>query len=684
MLSFSIPVLILLVATAVVLSLLISSTLNELIEEEGKNTVLLVKDLASETYQLNQERTNANGAMALDLVNGQVVLDQENPTRLRVEDQTDSTKNQNIEIPTMTFGGRPFAQDHAFVDRMESLLGGTFTIFQRIPQGLLRISTNIRRDGQRVVGTYIPTSSQVFQRVSRGETFRGRAQVVGKYYITVYSPLRDVNGDVVGVVYAGVEEANLDSLTEKIREIKIQDSGYVSIFNEMGDMVIGPPDAQTNVRDEAYFKQIKDEGLRELSFVRDGREWKGFATEVEAMKWFILEQVPVDEINAPLTALVGVLIIAMLILLIVTVIISYLVGTYLVKPIHAVVEIADRVAAGDLNTTIDFTRNDEIGQVASSMQNMLVSLKEKGDVLEMMSQKDFTSDIRRASQDDGLAESLIQMRDALLEILSSVQIAADQVVTGSDQVSSASQNLSQGATESAASLEEISSSINQVSGQAKQNAQGATEANRLAEDAKQSADKGDQEMQTLQEAMKDITSSAIEIGKVVKTIDDIAFQINLLALNANVEAARAGKYGRGFAVVAEEVRNLAVRSGQAVQETTEIVETALGNIQKGDELTKKTAEQLRLITGYSSKVAQFLVEIAAASEEQSDAMDQISKGLEQVDLVTQSNTASAEETASAAEELAGQAKMLLEAVRQFKLRRGEQGPYLLTHKEEDF
>jgi methyl-accepting chemotaxis protein len=532
-------------------------------------------------------------------------------------------------------------------------------------------------EGQRAVGTYIPTESPVYRSIAQGQTARGRFFVVDAYYITIYIPLRDNTGEVVGVIYAGVKEANLDSLRQKIQSIHLQDSGYISIFNGNGESIISQEGDTRSVQEESYFDDITQKGLKQVSFTRDGEEWRGYADKVEAMDWYILAQVPQDEIDAPVRSLVGVLVVAMLILLVVTVVVSFIVGTYLIKPIMALVNIADSVAAGDLNTAIDFSRNDEIGQVATAMQKMLDSLQEKGEVLEMMSEKDFTSDIRRASPQDALAGSLIQMRDALHEILSSVQIAADQVVVGSDQVSSASQNLSQGATESAASLEEISSSLNQVSGQAKQNASSATEANRLAEEAKKSSDQGDQEMQTLQSAMQDITNSAIEIGKVVKTIDDIAFQINLLALNANVEAARAGKYGRGFAVVAEEVRNLAVRSGQAVQETTEIVETALTNIQKGDELTRQTAKQLQKITTYSTKVAQFLVEIAAASGEQSEAMDQVTKGLEQVDLVTQSNTASAEETASAAQELAGQAKMLLQAVRQFKLNDGQRKPLLL-------
>jgi methyl-accepting chemotaxis protein len=174
-------------------------------------------------------------------------------------------------------------------------------------------------------------------------------------------------------------------------------------------------------------------------------------------------------------------------------------------------------------------------------------------------------------------------------------------------------------------------------------------------------------MNQLKDAMANISHSSDEIKKVVKVIDDIAFQINLLALNANVEAARAGKYGKGFAVVAEEVRNLAVRSADAVQETTAMVDESVRNIENGNGLTDKTADQLGEILTGASKVAEFLEEIAAASKEQALAIEQVTEGLSQVDQVTQSNTASAEESASAAEELASQAEELRASVADFRL-----------------
>ncbi|MDZ7794213.1 MAG: methyl-accepting chemotaxis protein [Spirochaetia bacterium] len=174
-------------------------------------------------------------------------------------------------------------------------------------------------------------------------------------------------------------------------------------------------------------------------------------------------------------------------------------------------------------------------------------------------------------------------------------------------------------------------------------------------------------MQQLAEVMEKINASSDEINKVVKVIDDIAFQINLLALNANVEAARAGKYGKGFAVVADEVRNLAVKSTDSVKETTQMVTETVTNIKQGTEAAEATGKQLTSIVEGSGKVANFLEEIAQASREQAQAIEQITEGLDQIDQATQASTASAEESASASEELAGQAQQLRSMVAQFKL-----------------
>ena len=236
---------------------------------------------------------------------------------------------------------------------------------------------------------------------------------------------------------------------------------------------------------------------------------------------------------------------------------------------------SESIAQGRLDIELDVDQKDEIGQLMNSLKRMLESFRYKAGEIKLIAEGNLTRDIEKASDDDGLGQSLIEMSNSLNTTLGQVNMSVEQINIGADQVSQASQSLSQGATESAASLEEVSASVTQINSQSRQNAENATEANGLAKQATEDAEKGNKQMLDLSAAMEKINTSSDDIKKVVKVIDDLAFQTNLLALNANVEAARAGKYGKGFAVVADEVRNLAVRSAAAAKETTGNVDDSI-------------------------------------------------------------------------------------------------------------
>ena len=248
---------------------------------------------------------------------------------------------------------------------------------------------------------------------------------------------------------------------------------------------------------------------------------------------------------------------------------------------------------------------------------------------------------------------------------------ADVLATGAQatgsaagQVSASSQSLAQGASEQAAALEETTSALEEMSSMTKKNAETAQQASTLSSETQKAADKGNAAMGKMAAAINEIQKSAGETAKIIKVIDEIAFQTNLLALNAAVEAARAGEAGKGFAVVAEEVRNLAMRSAEAAKNTASMIEESVNNAKNGVVISTEVAKMLEEITGAATKVNALVGEIAAASQEQSQGIDQVNKAVGQMDKVTQSNAASAEESASAAEELAGQADQVSNVVKE--------------------
>jgi methyl-accepting chemotaxis protein len=215
-------------------------------------------------------------------------------------------------------------------------------------------------------------------------------------------------------------------------------------------------------------------------------------------------------------------------------------------------------------------------------------------------------------------------------------------------------------------VEELSTSIAEINTQLASTAGNADEANRLTASARAMADKGNNQMDEMLVAIDDIGISSKSISNIIKVINEIAFQTNILALNAAVEAARAGQHGKGFAVVAEEVRNLASRCAKAAQETTDIIEGSMSNVETGTRLAKTTATALRDIKDGVDKVAELVSDIAIASDKQSTALEMLNQGILQVSNVVQNNSSTAEESASASTELSSQADMLRNTIKKFK------------------
>ena len=237
-----------------------------------------------------------------------------------------------------------------------------------------------------------------------------------------------------------------------------------------------------------------------------------------------------------------------------------------------------------------------------------------------------------------------------------------RVTSASDQVAASSQSLSEGASQQAASLEETSSTLEEIASMTRQNADNSREADRQADENRVRAEMGGQSMVRMLEAINQIKDSSNQTAKINKTIDEIAFQTNLLALNAAVEAARAGDAGKGFAVVAEEVRNLAMRSADAAKSTSGLIEESQGKAAAGVTVASEVEAILQEINSATQNVGNLLNEVSVASNDQAQGMEQVTRAVGEMDLVTQNNAATAEETASASAELSAQSSSLNEMV----------------------
>ncbi len=338
------------------------------------------------------------------------------------------------------------------------------------------------------------------------------------------------------------------------------------------------------------------------------------------------------------------------------------------------IKLSEEAARGDLSYRGDTDKfsgayRNIIDGFNRALDAAIEPVNESLDVLNKAASGDLTARVTGDYQGDHakIKTALNHTLDALDEVLGQVNEAVGQVNEGARQVSDNSQSVSQGATEQASSLQEISASMTEINSQARSNAEYTEQAQAISEQTKISADTGNEHMQRMMASISNINEASREISKIIKAIDEIAFQTNLLSLNAAVEAARAGVHGKGFAVVAEEVRSLAQRSAKAARETAELIEGSVSKAREGMDIARQTSDALgEIITGIT-KSKDLIDEIAVASREQVSGIEQTTLALSQIDKVTQSNTASAEESAAASEELSGQAKTLKQVIARFKL-----------------
>lgn len=382
-----------------------------------------------------------------------------------------------------------------------------------------------------------------------------------------------------------------------------------------------------------------------------------------------------EELSAQSDASMMLVIIIIAVAMVVAVIYGIFISRSISRPINTCVERVVKIAEeGDLHTDVKvYDAKDETGVLSRAVASMVKSLEnvigEQTAVVTAMADGDFTRSMQGHYIGDFAAvkESIDAIQLSLNSTLGHINQSSDQVSAGAHQVSNGAQELAQGATQQATTVQELADTLNTAAEGIKKNAENAEDVSKRVKIVGSEMSQSNEKMSAMMDAMQQISDSSSEIGKIIKTIEDIAFQTNILALNAAVEAARAGAAGQGFAVVADEVRNLASKSTEASKNTAVLIESSIAAVENGSRIAKETAQFLVTAVEGTNEIVEKMAVISEGTTVQAAAITQITQGVDQISAVVQNNSATAEESAAASEQLSGQAQLMRSMVERFKL-----------------
>ncbi len=514
------------------------------------------------------------------------------------------------------------------------------------------------------------------------EAVKGKGEFVLEPYEYDGSVLLEVakaiyDGDrLLGV---GGMDVSLDSMTEMLNQIRIGKNGYLILLHQNGIIISHAADSSFNMKS---IEELEITGMGSIAEVSDGAKRTAFQGEQyltniytsPSTGWKVIAMVPQKEISSAIFN------VSILILLLAA--LTYGIGLILVVrftdaiqvPIRKLSRRLELLADGDLHTEVPAVEaKDDVGILASSLHSVVEHLNgyigEMGITLGEIADGQICIDLRQRYLGDftSIKESIQRISDSLHKTLTEINQSANQVNSGSRQIVEVSQHLAQGSQKQASSVENLSATIEEISVTAKQHANYAADVYASINHVQSEMETSNQKMHQMVSAMALINQSSENIGKIIKTIEEIAFQTNILALNAAVEAQRAGVAGKGFAVVADEVRNLAGRSAAAAKDTTHLIEASMVQVDNGARILDETARSLQNAVEGAKGVVEATDKIVLASTEQANSIEKVTSGIAQISDVVQANSATAEESAAASEELSGQAQILKELVHKFRL-----------------
>lgn len=345
----------------------------------------------------------------------------------------------------------------------------------------------------------------------------------------------------------------------------------------------------------------------------------------------------------------------------------------ILNPLHQIENVAQELTEGNLHSTLEYHSEDEIGRLAHSMRKSIRILGSYVDDIDRAMRQfsegnfDVQPEVEWKGDFIGILNSFMAFEKSMADTVKGIQHVSDEVFEGAEQVASSSSDLADGATNQAAVVEELTATVENVSEQVAQNSKTAKEISGRVDELGNSILDSNSKMREMVDSMNEINVASKEIDKIIATINEIAAQTNLLALNASIEAARAGEAGRGFAVVANQVNVLADQSAQAAKESSLLIETSVKAVEKGMVIAGQTAAKLEEVAESSKTITEEVANIADTLETQTTEIYQINQGIEQINDVVQTNSATSEECAAASQEMSNEAENLRGLIQKFKV-----------------